>query len=71
MSRSPALVAAIERARLLAEEAGELLVPPPYVTPTLPAEVRAVLLDWKNSGDLARAVSEIGDENPEVAGPAG
>lgn len=67
MSRSQALVAAVERARFLAEEAGELLVAAPYVAPELPAEVRAVLLDWKNSGDFTRAVSEIGDENPEVA----
>jgi len=64
---SPALEAAVERARRQAMDAGELLTPAPYVAPDLDPAVRAALLDWKASGDYERAVAAIAAEDPDLA----
>lgn len=64
---SPALAAEVDRARRLAQEAGELLSPTPYAPPNLPSEVKAALLDWKASGDYDRAVAAIAGDDPDLA----
>lgn len=65
---SPELRRAVEHARLGAREAGELLEPPasPPRSPLSP-EVRAVLADWKASGDFDQALAEVIAEDPDLS----
>lgn len=65
---SPELRRAVEHARLGAHEAGELLEPPasPPQSPLSP-EVRAVLADWKASGDFDRALAEVVADDPGLS----
>ncbi len=65
---SPALAAAVERARSAAAEAGELLSPGagPVDAPLSP-EVRAAFAEWRASGDYDRAVTEVVADDPDLA----
>ena len=68
LTMSPELSDVVERARRAAREAGELLEPPPEPPRShLSPEVRAVLADWKASGDFDRALAEVVADDPELA----
>lgn len=64
---SPELTAAVERAREQAREAGELLDPPtePFRSP-FPPEVQAILREWRDSGELRRAIDEVTAGDPDL-----
>lgn len=65
---SPELRDAIERARRQARAAGELLEPPTQAPRSpLSAPVRAVLSDWKASGDFDRALAAVVADDPDLA----
>lgn len=68
LTLSPELNRAVERARVGAREAGELLDPPtaPPQSPLSP-EVRSVLAEWKASGDFDRALAEVIADDPDLA----
>ncbi len=68
LTLSPKLSKAVEQARAGAREAGELLEPPaaPPQSPLSP-EVRAVLAEWKASGDFDRALAEVIADDPDLA----
>jgi hypothetical protein len=65
---SPELAAAVARARVAAEEAGELRsTPAGSPNAGLSPEARAALADWRSSGDYDRAVAEIVADDPDLA----
>ena len=65
---SPELSSVVERARMAAREAGELLDPPtePFRSPLSP-EVQTVLREWRDSGDFDRALAEVIAGDPDLA----
>ena len=65
---SPELAAVVAAAREAAAEAGELQSAPTHApAPVLSADVRAVVADWRSSGDYDRAVAEIVAGDPDLA----
>lgn len=64
---SPELAAVVARARAAAEETGELRPASGVRALPLSDEVRAVLADWRASGDYDRAVAEIVADDPDLA----
>ena len=68
MKLDPEFQALVERARAEARESGELPdVPWSASEDPLPAEARAALIDWVDSGDYDRAVAEIVADDPDLA----
>ncbi|MGI8433197.1 MAG: hypothetical protein ACR2LE_00420 [Nocardioidaceae bacterium] len=65
---SPELRRLVEHARAGAREAGELLQAPasPPQSPLSP-EVRAVLAEWKASGDFDQALAEVIADDPDLS----
>lgn len=64
---TPELRALVERTRERAREAGELLDPPTEPPRShLSPEVRAVLREWRDSGDLDRALAEVVADDPDL-----
>ena len=65
---SPELAAVVERARVAAQEAGELRSTPASLPDAgLSPEASAALADWLSSGDYDRAVAEIVADDPDLA----
>lgn len=67
LNLDPDLQAAVERARELARERGELR-DGPWSPPSepLPESARDALRDWVSSGDYDRAVAEVVAGDPDV-----
>lgn len=64
----PALTAAIERAREVAEASGELQARPGLSTaPSLPAEAESIVAAWIRDGGYSRAVAVIAASDPDLA----
>jgi len=67
-SMTPALAAAVERARQHASATGELLAEPSgsFSSPFDPDE-REVVAAWHSSGDYDRIVAELVADDPDLA----
>jgi len=67
LSMSPELSQAVERARVGAREAGQLLDPPAErPRSSYPAEVRTALADWRASGEFDRDVAAVSAGDPDL-----
>jgi hypothetical protein len=65
---SPALEAAVERARLEAQSTGELLRGPEGSAESpFDATEREIIASWHSSGGYERAVAEFVDRDPDIA----
>lgn len=64
---TPELRAVVEWARERARESGELLDPPTEPPRShLSPQVRAVLREWRDSGDFDRALAEVTADDPDL-----
>ena len=60
LGSDPALIAAIERARELAQESGELRARPwPAASSSLPPEAAEIVASWVRDGGYSDAVAEL------------
>lgn len=64
----PELNAAIDRARELAEAAGELRGSPLSANPaSLPAEAAEIVASWVREGGYSRAAADVAAADPDLA----